>query len=206
MSSTSGSMSRRRFDGLRRWGALCGLVGLAAGCSLVRGVGRGTVWMGKAVGTTARTSVLLGGKILGTTGRVVKTIVEIPGGTRVVRLRRSGSGLFVDALIDRRASARLLVDTGAFRTQISARLAERAGIDWRRGRTVRCRLAGGRTALGRAVVLRELRVGRVRVRGVPAIVLAGSTAGYDGLLGMSFFEHFSSFKIDAARGEMTLSR
>ena len=131
---------------------------------------------------------------------------RISGGKDVISLIRLGNSLFVDVKLNHRESARFLLDTGCSEMQISRRLARRLGIDDTDGNSVTAQIAGGHTVNGRVVELTEIRVGQARVSRVKAIVLdAEGPRHYDGLLGMSFLNHFI-FKIDSERGKLVLQK
>ena len=186
-------------------GLLCsGLIGLS-GCSVVKASGKAVGVVGKAGYHTARiagkTAVVVGKA----TGGAAKTVVHIARGTQVVPLERQG-GLVAEVTVNRRVKARFLVDTGASQMQISQSLARRLKIDLRKAEQVPVRVAGGTTVAARAVTLKEVRIGRARVDNVQAIVIdREGTMSYDGLLGMSFLNHFN-FQIDTENARLILRK
>ena len=164
-------------------------------CSTVMGAGSVTVKLaGHIVG--------FAGKVVITTGKVawavVKTSAKLGGGvvrfftgTKKVKLEREGNSLYVEARLNKKHKARLLLDTGATSIQISSRLSRKMGLDLSRGERVRCTLADGSVKYANVVELKEVRVGGARVKKVRALVLEhDAVEDSDGLLGMSFLNHF----------------
>jgi clan AA aspartic protease (TIGR02281 family) len=190
------------------------------GCAAIKATGWTAHATGKAVGVTVKTAgkvvgaavktagraawvtARAGSKAITTVGRTVRIV--IPGGRDTVKLNKQGNNLLVDALLNRKVKASLLLDTGCSDTQISREIAGRLGIKNNEGQTVLCTLADGRVVAGRAVNIKEVRVGRVRAYNVRAVVLdEASTGSHGGLLGMSFLDNFV-FKIDSKKGELVL--
>ncbi|MDD5629789.1 MAG: retropepsin-like aspartic protease, partial [Elusimicrobia bacterium] len=118
-----------------------------------------------------------------------------------VTTRRVGEHLVVEALINGRAAAPLLVDTGASQTVISPKVAAAAGLDG--GEVVTATLADGRKVEGRLIVVDSLAVGEARVEKTPVVVLAAPGPDAEGLLGMSFLKNFM-FQLDMANGRLVL--
>ena len=184
---------------------LCaGALGLS-GCAVVKTTGKAVGVVGKAGYHTARlagkTAVVVGKA----TGGAAKTVVHIARGTQVVPLERQG-GLVAEVTVNRRVKARFLVDTGATQMQISQSLARRLKIDLRKAVPVPVRVAGGAVVSARSVLLKEVRIGRARVENVQAIVIDREGAmNYDGLLGMSFLNHFN-FQVDTENAKLILRK
>jgi clan AA aspartic protease (TIGR02281 family) len=173
---------------------VCGAFFLS-GCAVTKLAKRVVVGTGKVAWTTVRS-----------TGKLVKTLVLIPGKRKVVKLKKEGNTLLVNALLNRRVKAVLVLDTGATSTQISPRIAKKLRINWHKGEKVKCTLADGNIVTGREVLIRELRLNRVRACNIRAIVLDNNnTTEDDGLLGMSFLNNFT-FKIDPEKAEMVLEK
>jgi len=112
---------------------------------------------------------------------------------RIIPFVRASSGiLLVDVLINESVGAKMVFDTGATTIVLSRELAEKIA----RGsspdeRTVRMRTAGGEVE-GRYITLSRLDAGQASRENIRAIInpQAGVFKGFDGLLGMSFFEGF----------------
>ena len=78
------------------------------------------------------------------------------------------------------------------------------GINYYEGRSVQCTLADGSVTSAWSIRLDELRIGRVRVRNVHALVLDSThSLDSDGLLGMSFLNNFL-FQIDTEKDQLIL--
>jgi clan AA aspartic protease (TIGR02281 family) len=130
-----------------------------------------------------------------------------PAPTRAARGReirvpvaRAGTGMIVNVRLDGRVNAPFLVDTGATDVLIPAAIARQLGIETgRETRTKSYRTANG-VVTQAAVMLRSVDLGGAVVENVPASV---SPTMEMGLLGLSFFNHFT-YNIDAAAGVLTL--
>ena len=119
--------------------------------------------------------------------------------------RKVGSHLVVQAVLDGRVPAMLMVDTGASHTTISPRVAamltpvpgsESDGVTT---------MADGRPVKVKMFRVATLEVGRSKEEMVAVAVLPSPGGGCDGLLGMSFLEHFA-VQVDASTGKLFLNR
>ena len=118
--------------------------------------------------------------------------------TAAFRAARDGH-FHVEAEVDG-AKLRLLVDTGATKVGLSRRDAERIGLDLAKlAYTERVMTANG-PARAAPVVLREVRVGPIVVRNVPASV--SERRDDVSLLGLSFLNRLESYT--ASGGTLTL--
>jgi aspartyl protease family protein len=100
----------------------------------------------------------------------------------------SGHYVTVGAINER--AVKFMVDTGASLVWISAEVASRVGIDYRRGRPIVANTAGGaRSAF--VVRLPSVRVGSITLTDVEGAVGEGAGTGETGLLGMSFLSRLS---------------
>ena len=191
---------RRRLHRIVAVQLLAALACTLSSCTLIEFAGDTVVFTGKVVVTIVTTT----GKVVCTTAAVGWAGVSYFAGERTVKLEREGDSFFVRVRLNRKHKARLLLDTGASSVQISVALASRMGLDLSKGERVRCTLADGSVRFARSVILKEVRVGRVRVKKVRALVLEGAVADdCDGLLGMSFLGNFV-FKIDTQENELIL--
>ncbi len=121
-------------------------------------------------------------------GRVAETVP----GTVVVRAGRDGH-FRVDAIVDGKRLP-MLVDTGATMVSLSPDHAARIGIDPARLEySVRTRTANG---IGHSapVRLREIRIGSISVRNVPALV--NREAMPQSLLGLSFLNRLAGYGVE----------
>ncbi|HEY8154528.1 MAG TPA: TIGR02281 family clan AA aspartic protease [Myxococcota bacterium] len=117
-----------------------------------------------------------------------------------VSVARAGTGMIVNVLVDGTVNAPFLVDTGATDVLIPASLAKRLGIQTGpETRSKSYRTANGIVTQA-TVMLRSVDLGGAVVENVPASI---SPSMEIGLLGLSFFNHFT-YHIDAAAGVLTL--
>jgi len=109
---------------------------------------------------------------------------------RTVRIARDGRGMYSTSGSINGRGVRFLVDTGATLVAINADHARRFGVDHEReGTRVVAETASGQSPAWR-VRLDRVRVGEIELRGVPALVLDGSSPRTP-LLGMSFLGRLS---------------
>ena len=173
-----------------------------SGCALLKLPGQVIVVAGKIVVVTLQTT----GKLITTTGKVITTVVKIPGGRKVIKLTKVGNALFANVVLNKKVKAQLILDTGCTHTQISSKIARKLKIKKNKGEKVLCELANGQKVRGRAVNIKEIKVGKVKAHNARVIILDSEISGEsDGLLGMSFLNNFV-FKIDAEKGELTLEK
>ncbi|MDO9464640.1 MAG: retropepsin-like aspartic protease [bacterium] len=173
-----------------------------SGCAILKLPGQIIVVAGKIVVVTLQTT----GKLITTTGKIVATVVKIPGGRKVIKLTKVGNALFANAVLNKKVKTQLVIDTGCTHTQISARIAKKLKIKKNEGEKVLCELANGQKVEGRAVNIKEIKVGKVKAYNVRVVILDREISGEsDGLLGMSFLNNFI-FKIDTEKSELTLEK
>jgi predicted aspartyl protease len=115
-----------------------------------------------------------------------------------------GQRIMVDVRLNGRASARLLLDTGADRTLISPRALAAAGVGLTR--PIATGEMSGVTGTDRVayVVVDSLEVGEARVARLPVAAYEMPRLEGDGLLGRDFLDQFT-VSIDATRGLVTLA-
>lgn len=119
--------------------------------------------------------------------------------------RKSGSHLVVQAVFDGRVPATLMVDTGASLTTISPAVAARLTPVPGSESEGLSSMADGRRVKVKVFRVGTLEVGRSKEALVVVAVLPPPGAGVDGLLGMSFLEHFA-VRVDASTGQLMLNR
>jgi len=109
-----------------------------------------------------------------------------------------GQAIIVDATINGRTSAKLILDTGADRTVISPRVLETAGVPLTQ--------AAGSTGTARvqAAALDSLEVGGAKVSELLVIAHDIEERTVDGLLGRDFLDQFK-VSIDSDTGVVTLA-
>ena len=110
----------------------------------------------------------------------------------------------VQALLNGRVPARLLVDTGASISVLYPSVTDELGLAGAPaiGNT-RIVLGDGHTVDARIVRLDSIAVGRTAVRGSAVALVNSPPPGIDGLLGMSFLSHFV-VRVDSANGRLIL--
>ena len=178
----------------------CNLLTILTSCSVVRLTGDTVVVGGKVARETVKFSSLVveKGAKLGGAG------IRYFAGTRVVKLEREGDSYYVKVRINKKQNVRLLLDTGASNVQVSQKIALESGIDINQSQRVNCTLADGSIAPAAAIVLKEVRIGGVKVKDVDAVVLLSEEIALNGgLLGMSFLNKFN-FEIDTDRNLLLL--
>ncbi len=118
-----------------------------------------------------------------------------------------GDHVIVDALINGKTSAQLMVDTGASIVIITNIVARRLGLDYGEMQTeIDIVMADGSAAKARPVILKSVKVGDAKVENVQAAVIeSDDIGGVEGLLGMSFLSQFV-IKFDGTRNEIILEK
>ncbi|MEE9500011.1 MAG: retropepsin-like aspartic protease [Candidatus Omnitrophota bacterium] len=113
----------------------------------------------------------------------------------------------VDALLNKKVTASLLVDSGASHVVISEAIARQLGIeDLEDKPTVHAVLADGSVTTGLSITLDSVKVGDSEVKNVNTTVSKRPPgAGLDGLLGMTFLSHFH-LKLDAKENCLVLEK
>ena len=123
-----------------------------------------------------------------------------------VDAERVGGHWIVTALLDGKVQARLLVDTGATVIALSRAIADQLGPEAVKRGKAQVSVADGRTVTVDVLELPTVEVGRNRADRVIAGVLPEPMkGGIDGLLGMSFLNHFG-FESDPKSGVFYLRR
>lgn len=123
---------------------------------------------------------------------------EAPREVYRIRVERAGASMLVGARINNALVVPFVVDTGATDVAIPQWAADRLGLQ-SVGRTQQYMTANG-VVEEKVVMLRSVDLGGARVEHVPASV---SRSMQVGLLGLSFFNHFT-YHVDAAQGVLTL--
>ena len=113
----------------------------------------------------------------------------------------------VDAVLNGKTHASLLVDTGASLVVISRDVANRLGIeDMGDEARITVVLANGSTATAIPITLDSVEVGSSKVKNVQAAISETPPgAGIDGLLGMTYLSHFH-VKMDAKENCLVLEK
>lgn len=117
-----------------------------------------------------------------------------------IRVARAGTSMVVNVRLNNSVTAPFILDTGASDVVIPRSVAEQLGLDLGPGvRTKRYATANGIIEQA-TVMLRSVQLGEAKVDDVPASI---SDSMRIGLLGLSFFNHFT-YNVDAAEGIVTL--
>jgi clan AA aspartic protease (TIGR02281 family) len=117
-----------------------------------------------------------------------------------VRVQRAGTGMLVGVRLNNSVTAPFLIDTGASDVLIPKRYADQLGFaEGDKTRTKRYATANG-IVTRPVMTLRSVSLGGAQVEDVPASVTPDMQFG---LLGLSFFNHFT-YNIDTAQGIVTL--
>ena len=160
----------------------------------------------KATGKVAKVTAKAGWVAAKTTGKAGAAGVRYATGKRVVILDKRGNSYYVNARLNKRHNARLLLDTGASSLQVSTRLAQKMGLNTSRGKQIRATLADGSVVTGRRVILKEVKAGGAKAKNVEAVVLdVDAEKKSDGLLGMSFLGRYN-FSIDTDKNLLVLRK
>lgn len=177
-----------------------GMFFLLSACAVVELAGDVVVLTGKVAVTAVKTT----GAVVMTTGKLAGATVGYFAGKRKIKLEREGNTYYVNARLNGKKNARLILDTGATSVQISSKLAKKLKINLKKADTVQCTLADGSVVPARVVVLKEVKLDGVKVKDVSALVIENdSDQDGDGLLGMSFLNNFI-FQIDPDKNLLIL--
>jgi len=183
----------------------CFFLGITGfGCRALKMTGK----VAKTTGKIGWGAAKITGKAAYHTGKATtkgaRTVAYMARGKQVIRLEKQGNSLYATVKLNRKRYAKFLVDTGASQMQISRSMARSLGINMAKAESTLVQTAGGYTYKASIVNLREVSVGRAKVKNVKAIVLDQDNMDMrDGLLGMSFLNHFV-FQMDARKRELIL--
>ena len=118
--------------------------------------------------------------------------------------------ILVEALLNDKVKSVLLLDTGASLVVLSRRIGDELGLDLADTKkdVMELKLADGRSALAKAVILESVSIQDIEVKNVMAAVMLDQLPDprlKDGLLGMSFLNRFN-LKMDLKSMKMTLEK
>ena len=139
-----------------------------------------------------------------------KIIEEEEKKPKTVEFAKDKQSIIVDCLLDNKVSARLVLDTGATTVVLRNSVAQRL-LGMNSGRFIpdmKVRLADGRIASAKFIVIGSLKVQDAEAKRVEACVLTSDVGGadmQDGLLGMSFLKNFK-FTIDQENKKLILEK
>ncbi len=102
--------------------------------------------------------------------------------------------------------SKMIFDTGASLTTISAKLASRIGLKLKAGDpTVQLTTADGTVVEAKRLVIPSVRVGKFTVQNVECAVMPAEKGDVDPLLGQTFFKHFK-VEFSAEAGRLSLKK
>ncbi len=129
--------------------------------------------------------------------------------TQQVDLSQEAGHVFVDALLNKKVKARLLLDTGASVVVLSDKIGRQLGINMKKDKNmVTLQMADGRKTEAKFIALEFVSIEGIEAKGVSAAVLLNDSdePGYkDGLLGMSFLKQFN-FTVDQKNKKLILDK
>ncbi|MDD5565374.1 MAG: retropepsin-like aspartic protease [Candidatus Omnitrophica bacterium] len=126
--------------------------------------------------------------------------------TQQVALSQEAGHVFVDALLNKKVKARLLLDTGASVIVLSAAIGKQLGVNMKKDKNiVTLQMADGRKTEAKFVSLGSVSIEGAEAKGVSAAVMldSGDASYKDGLLGMSFLKQFN-FTVDQKNRKLIL--
>ncbi len=131
-----------------------------------------------------------------------------------VRMNKESGHIIVNALLNRKINATLVVDTGASGVLLSKSIGDKLGLINKsdksgdeKNQIVQLTLADGRKAEAQYIVLQSVKVQDAEAYDVEGAILLDDKADivYDGLLGMSFLNRFN-FKFDNKQEKLILEK
>lgn len=126
-----------------------------------------------------------------------------------VDISSDGQKITVNAIINDKVNASLIMDTGASVVMLRRKVAEELGLDLDKSRpAMKVTLADGRQVEARTVVLKSVKVENAQADNVEAAVIDDESESLnvgDGLLGMSFLSRFN-FKVDYNERKLILEK
>ncbi len=128
--------------------------------------------------------------------------------SKEIEVGRQGNHLFVNALLNEKVNAKLLIDTGASFVVLSSAIAKNLNINTEDANPdIKMTLADGREVSARLLKLDTISLGEVKANAVQAAVIyqENTFQGFDGLLGMSFLKLFK-FEINLEKSKLVLQK
>lgn len=125
-----------------------------------------------------------------------------------IEANRQGDHLFVNALLNRKVNARLLVDTGASFVVLSPNIAKQLNIDIKAvAPDIKLTLGDGKEVPAKLIKLDIVSVEEAIARDIDAAIIDKDDAfsGFDGVLGMSFLRLFK-FEINLKENKLVLQK
>jgi len=125
-----------------------------------------------------------------------------------IEVGRQGNHLFVNALLNGKVNAKLLIDTGASFVVLSPIITKRLNVSVEGTKAdVKVTLADASEVSGKLFKLDTISIGEVKANDVQAAVIyqENTFSGFDGLLGMSFLKLFK-FEINLEKSKLVLQK
>lgn len=126
-----------------------------------------------------------------------------------IEFSKEPQGIVVDAILNKKIPASLILDTGASLVIITKEVAKKLGIDVdKKDKVVKLIMADGRMIEAKYIVLESIGVQNVELENVDAAILLDDEQNLvfkDGLLGASFLNKFS-FKVDYKNSRLILEK
>jgi len=125
---------------------------------------------------------------------------------KLVDLAQDSDHIIVNALLNNRVHALLVLDTGASTVLLSKEISQRLDTQGKEHKA-EVQMADGRKKQARYIVLDSVKVEGAEAKNVGAVVLSDreEQGDYDGLLGMSFLKNFN-FTIDSKNNKLILQK
>ena len=135
-----------------------------------------------------------------------RTLRRELGEYAVEKENQGAPGVLIEKVEIGREDCYLILDTGAALVTLSPELVSALTLGDSLGKEEESAVAGGMTARGRRLTLPRVRLGEAEASDVPAMQLASSMLGVDGLLGRSFLRQFVLTIDDHADPKVSLRR
>ena len=124
--------------------------------------------------------------------------------TETVELHREGGVDHIDVMLNGKGPVRMVFDTGAGPTTLSAELASRMNLR-STGQTMECVVADGSKVTAKVMVIRTVTIGRLTVKDVTCAVMPKGKGDVAPLLGQSFLQRFD-YKYTQGSGRLILNK
>ncbi len=124
--------------------------------------------------------------------------------SETIELHRENNVDHIDAVLAGKGPYRMVFDTGAGPTTISAKLAAELKLK-PTGRTVQCTVADGSKVMAKEMIIPSVGVGRLIVKNVTCVAMPDEKGDVALLLGQSFLHHFD-YKYTQGTGRLALTK